>query len=495
MIASTSRRWAALGALALGILVIGLDSTVLNVALPTLAGQLGASTGDQQWIIDSYSLVLAALLLPAGLLGDRCGRKRLLLTGLALFGAASAGCAWAGSPTGLIAARAILGIGGALIIPLSVAVLPTVFPPEQRARALAGWAAAMALGIPLGPVVGGLLLDHFWWGAVFLLNVPVVAAALVACAALLPESRDPAARRPDLLGVLTSTAGTAGVVYGTIQAPVDGWASAAALGPIGGGVVLLTGFLAWERRTPLPLLDPRWLADRRFSVGTAVASLVSFALFGVLFVVPQYLAAVAGHDALGTGLRLLPLIGGLVVGAKAGESVAARAGARTVVAAALVLLAGGLALGATTTVATGYGTVATWLVVAGLGIGLGLPTAMDVALSALPEDRVGIGSAAVMAFRQLAGALGVAVLGSVLAGGYRGGLPDSVPAAARQNVAIAVRLGVDSARGAFVNGMSALLVVCAAIVAGGLALVPLLPGRPPAPARDPAGSDCELVAT
>jgi EmrB/QacA subfamily drug resistance transporter len=361
MVGLGARRWWALAALVLGVLTVGLDATVLNVALPTLAAALHADTAGLQWMVDAYILVFAGLLLPAGVLGDRYGRKRLLIVGLALFGAASAAATHAGSTGQLIAARSVMGIGAAVLLPVVVAVLPVLFPPDERAKAIAVGAAGMALGLPLGPIVGGWLLDHFWWGSVFAINLPVAALAMVAVAVLVPESRDPAPPRPDLVGPGLSTLGLVALVYGLIQAPDRGWGDALVVGTLGVGLALLVAFAIWARRARDPMIDLGLFGRRRFLFGTLSMTVASFTLFGLLFVLPQYFQAVAGSDALGTGVRLLPLIGGLVVGARGSATLAARAGSRLPIAAGLALVAGGLTVGATTTVGSGYGLAASWL--------------------------------------------------------------------------------------------------------------------------------------
>ncbi len=319
-----NRRWWALGALALSVLVVGLDLTVLNLALPTLAGDLHASTGDLQWFIDSYSLVLAAALLPAGLLGDRYGRKKLLTAALVLFGFASLACAYAGSPGQLIAARAVLGLAAAVILPMSLAVIPVLFTAEERPRAIAAVGGATFLGYPIGPILGGWLLDHYWWGSVFLINVPVVVIAVVAVALLMPESRGNRRLRLDVPGVLLSSAGLTGLTYGVIKAGQNGWSDGTAVATMLAGAVVLAGFVAWERRVTRradgqPLIDLSLFRSASFTWGTALSTMVSFALFGILFGVPQYFRDVRGLDSLASGLRLLPLIGGLAVGLAVGQ--------------------------------------------------------------------------------------------------------------------------------------------------------------------------------
>ena len=288
---SESRRWWALGALSLSVLVVGLDLTVLNLALPTLATDLHASTAQLQWIVDAYSLVLAALVLPAGLLGDRFGRKKLLLGALLVFGAASLACAYASSAGALIAARAVLGLGAAFIIPLSLSVLPVLFSEQERQRAITITVGATFVAFPIGPVLGGWLLTHYWWGSVFLINGPVIALALLAVAVLLPESRSLQRRRLDLAGIVMSSLGLAALTYGAIEAGQRGWGDGVALAAMLAGALLLAAFVGWERRVASrpagqPLVDLTLFGSASFTWGTVLATVVTFALFGLLFAVP-----------------------------------------------------------------------------------------------------------------------------------------------------------------------------------------------------------------
>jgi len=522
MAKNSARRWWALVAIAASVLVVGLDLTVLNLALPTIATDLHASTSDLQWISDAYSLVLAAAMLPAGLLGDRLGRKRVLLVALLLFGASSAACAYAGSVGALIAARAVLGIGAAAIFPLSLSVIPVLFAPEERQRAIALMASATFISFPIGPIVGGYLLDHFWWGSVFLINVPVVVLALIAVAVLLPETRS--AQRPsvDVLGVLLSSAGLAALTYGFIKAGQDGWTDGTALVTIGAGVAVLAVLVAWERwltgrnraaeaGSPRggairPLIELRLFRSAGFTWGTLLSTLVSFAMFGILFAMPQYFQEVRGVNAMGSGLRLLPMIGGMVIG-MIGSTVLARgddpprppredmasprpggqdgtaraplASVKGLVTVGFALMAITLGVGATTTVSSGTGFAAAWFAVFGLGLGLAMPQAMNAALSALSAERSGAGSALISAMRQVGATIGVAVLGTVLDSVYRSHLavthlPAAAAAAAKSSVVagvgVAHELGsaglLDSVRHAFVQGMDTMLWAC-----GGIALV------------------------
>ncbi|MCM4079561.1 DHA2 family efflux MFS transporter permease subunit [Paractinoplanes hotanensis] len=472
MLTSTSR-WYALAALALSTLAVGLDTTVLSVALPTLARDLDATTGDLQWFTTAYLLVLAAALLPAGVLGDRLGRRRMLIGALVLFGAASVACAYAQTSGQLIAARAVLGLGAAVIMPLSGAVLTVLFPAGERTRAMSIWVTASALGIPLGPLLGGWLLDNFWWGSVFLINVPVVVAGVLALSLWLPESHG-ARSRLDLPGIVLSAAGLAGVTYGIIEAGERGWSDARSLITIAAGIALLAGFVLWQRRAAHPLVDLALFRNRAFTGGAVLATVASFAMLGLLFSLPQLFSAVGGHDAFGSGLRLLPVIGGLVVGARFAEKLARRLGARLVIAGGLGLIAVASLLGAQTTASTGYGYVAVWITITGVGLGLTMPPALDAALGALPPAGSGVGNALLQAMRQVGGAIGVAVLGTVLNSAYRERVPAVAADSVTSGVAVARQTGdaglLASVREAFAYGMERSLLVAGALALAGVVL-------------------------
>nr|BFE64818.1 DHA2 family efflux MFS transporter permease subunit [Dactylosporangium thailandense] len=501
-VTSSPRRWWALIAIVLSVLTVGFDTTILNVALPTLATALDAGSDDLQWIVNAYVLVFAGLLLPMGAMGDRYGRKRLLMIGLALFAGSSLVAVFAADALQVIAARALMGIGGAILTPLTMAVLPVLFDERERGRAISLLTMGMGVGLPLGPIIGGYLLEHFWWGSIFVINVPVALVALVAVAFLVPESRAATPRRVDLVGAGLSTVGLVALVYGVIEAPTRGWTDARVLAGLVGGAALLAAFVLVERRTKSPMIDLRLFRKPRFAWGTAAGTLSSFALFGVLFILPQYLQAVRGDDALGVGLRLLPLIAGLFVGAPLGERIAHLTVTRVPVAGGLLIGALGLGLGARTEVGTGYGTVATWLAIAGAGIGLAITPAMDAVLGALPRDEAGSGTAITMTFRQVAGALGVALLGSLTSAVYRGRLDDA-PEAARRSVAAGVTLAARTgdaalalaARTAFVDAMAAVLLVCSAIGVIGAVLAALfLPNAQKRPGAEESVDELTRVA-
>ncbi len=522
---SERRRWLALGALALSVLVVGLDLTVLNLALPTLGTDLHASTSDLQWFIDAYSLVLAAALLPAGVLGDRVGRKKMLAGALVLFGVASLACAYSSSSGELVAARAVLGVGAAVIIPLSLAVLPVMFAPEERQKAIAVVMSAVFLGYPLGPLLGGWLLDNFWWGSVFLINVPVIALALIAVAVLMPESRSERRPRLDAAGAVISSLGLASLVYGVIKAGENGWGDVTALATMAAGVAVLAVFVGWEQRVSRrpdgqPLVQLTLFRSAGFTWGTILSTLVSFALFGILFAMPPYFRDVRGLDSLGAGVRLLPMIGGMVAGMPAGPRLqsppksdsprsAPRVGAKALVTAGFTVMAAALAVGAFTTISSGTGFGAAWFAVAGAGLGLAVPAAMNAALGALSAERSGAGSALITALRQVGATLGAAILGTVLSSAYQArldlaGLPAAAAGAVRSGVSggveVARRLGsvslLHSVETAFVHGLDVMLWCCAGIaLASALLALAFLPRRAGAPGESPeAGLPAEIAA-
>ncbi|MGW6523250.1 MFS transporter [Streptomyces sp. NPDC054962] len=491
-LSTSPRRWLALAALTLSVLIVGLDGTVINVALPTMAGELHADSAQLQWIGGGYLLALSVAMLPVGLLGDRYGHKRLLLSGITLFGLASLGGALADSPAQVIAARAVLGLGAAAIMPLSMAILPSVFAREELPRAIAVWTAATALGMPVGPVVGGWLLDHFWWGSVFLFNAPVAALALAAGLWLLPKDRTERTTAPfDVLAAVLGGLGITALVYGTILIPADGWNAPTVLVSLTAAAVLLTAFVVRERHTAQPIVDLGLFADRRFLWGTLIAVFVNFAVMGILFVVPQYLQAVLGNDAFGTGLRVLPLIGGLMAAAAASEAAVPRLGARTVIPLGLALLAGGSLLGATTGTSDGYGFAALWLGLTGLGFGLAVVPATSLVMASLPSENTGSGTSLLETVQQLGAVLGVAGLGSLLGYGYLArlhtdGLPAPAADAARDSVSGADAVAAElhdtalaaAAHGAFVHGMNLVLLACGAIaLLGAVLAAAFLPGR------------------
>jgi EmrB/QacA subfamily drug resistance transporter len=495
-----SRRWLAMGALTLALITIGLDQTVLSLALPTLAGALNASESQLQWFVTSYTLALAAAMLPAGLLGDRYGRKTVLVGAIVLFGAMSIACAYAPSANAFIAARALLGVAGAALMVMSLSVVTVLFSGAERARAMGIWAAGNFLALPLGPIVGGYVLAHFWWGWVFLMNVPVVLLGLAAVVAFVPQSRSEHRPSIDIVGVLLSSAGLATLMYGLVQAGDYGWGSSDAIIPSVIAVGVLAIFVLWElwltaRPNGQPLVDLSLFRSRSFSVGVVLAGLGIFGMFGVLFALPQYLQAVMGVDVQGAGVRFLPMIAGLVVGAVPADRVAARLGPKITVALGFAILAAGMLAGSAMSVSSGDTFIAAFTFVVGAGAGLGLATAVTAAMVEISAERSGVGGALVQAVVKLGPAFGASILGSVLNDTYQShlsvaGLPASAASTAQGSVfgalAVAKQLGspalADSARAAFVAGMDDATRVAAviAIMAMVGALV-LLPRRASAP--------------
>ncbi|MFB9236741.1 MFS transporter [Plantactinospora siamensis] len=504
------RRWAILGVLVVSLLVVVLDNTILNVALRTLADPihgLGATQGELEWSINSYTLVFAGLLFTFGVLGDRYGRKRYLLVGLALFGLASLLSAYAQNPGQLVAARALMGVGGAAIMPVTLSIISNVFDPRERARAIGIWSGAVGLAVAIGPILGGALLERYWWGSVFLINVPVVLAGLIAVAALVPESRDPRPGGVDVIGVGLSVIGLVGLSYGIIDGGEHGFDRALVWAAILGGLAVLVGFVAYERRIAHPSLDVRLFRVPRFAAPVAVVGLVFFAAMGVLFFTSFYLQLVRGYTPLQTGLLFLPFAGAQLIFAPQSATMVRRYGARAVSAVGLALVAvavGAFALiGADTPI---------WLVgatffVQGIGMANIMPPAMESIMSALPRERAGVGSAVSNTVRQVAGALGIAVLGSVLAAAYRdriapatGGLPGPARAVANESISgaygVAERLGpagqplIGAANGAFVSAMHWAALLSAVFAAVGIVVVlRWMPGRTATPqvAPEPAG--------
>jgi len=453
------RRWQILAVLCVSLFVIVMDNTIVNVALPTLARELDAGTSSLQWIVDAYTLVFAGLLLAAGGLGDRFGRKGALLAGLALFGAFSAAGAFASTTEQLISARAVMGVGAALIFPTTLAIVVNVFTqPRERAAAIGIWTAIAGVGVALGPISGGWLLEHFSWGSVFLVNVPVTVAGIVGTLVLVPRSRDPRAPRLDLPGLALSIAGVTLLVWSLIEAPSHGWISATTIGGIAGAAVLLAVFSWWERRVPAPLLDVNLFRNMRFTAASLAITLGFFALFGFIFLVTQYLQLVKGYSALQAGVRTLPFAIAMVVAAVSSPKVVQRIGTKLVVAAGLALMAGGFAIASTNDASTSYSVIASAMVLMGFGLGSAAAPATESILASLPREKAGVGSAVNDTTREVGGTLGVAVLGSIMASVYGGRilnalsgtpLPAGLRAAAGDSLAAALQIagGVGGAAG------------------------------------------------
>lgn len=511
------RRWWALAVLCLSLMVITLDNTILNVAIPALVRDLNASTSQLQWIIDGYTLVFAGLLLTLGSVGDRFGRKGALMVGLIIFGSGSAMSAFAGSAGQLIFTRATMGIGAALIMPATLSLLTNIFhDPRERARAIGAWAAVAGASGALGPVLGGLLLAHFSWGSVFFVNLPIIAVALVGGWYLLPSSRDADAPQLDPVGAGLSIAGLVSVLWAIIEAPSKGWTEPSVIGLLAVGVVFIIGFITWELRSSHPMLDVRFFRNRRFSAANAAITLVFFAMFGQAFLGTQYLQTVLGFSALQSGLRMLPMALVMVALAPIAPRFVEKIGTKLVVGAGLVVVVAGLTIVATVPVADGYVHLLIGFMFVGAGMALTMAPATESIMGSLPRAKAGVGSAMNDTTRQMGGALGVAILGSVFATVYRPNIADRLAGAgltheqltrAQDSIGGALQVAADLpaaaartvvliAKTEFVDGMHLALWVAAAIVAVAAVVVfAFLPARAPEhDANSSSGPGTKLVA-
>ena len=500
-----ARRWKTLGVLSLSLLIIGLDNTVLNVALPTLQTHFSASGSTLQWIVDAYLLAFAGVLLTMGTLGDRFGRKRALQSGLVVFGVASVLAAFAQDATQLIVLRAVMGIGGAMIMPATLSVIMDVFPREERGKAIGIWSAIAGVGIGLGPFVGGVLLEWFSWSSVFWLNVPIVAVALAAGFALVPESRDPRPGAFDLRGAALSIAMLVTLVYGIIEAGPRGWTDPLVLGCFAAAGALGVGFVMWERKVPSPMLPLAFFRDARFTVASVGVGLVFFAMMGSVFAFTQYLQFAHGYSALEAGAAMLPLALGLVIGSGTSNRLAAALGRTRVIAGGLVGVAAVLSTSLAWT--PDMAPVLLGLVTFGLAVSMGvaMAPATDAVMSAVPEAKAGVGSAMSDVTRQVGGALGVAVIGSIISTAYSRdmtGSPEAVGESIGAAHAVAGQIGGTAGRGlaetagrAFTDALGLGLTAAAAVALAGALLVLLrLPSDRPAAARGAAAPPQTVAA-
>jgi EmrB/QacA subfamily drug resistance transporter len=504
------RRWWILAVLIVSLFTVNLDNTVLNVALPTLARDLHADTSALQWMVDAYVLLFAGMLLAAGAVGDRFGRRRVMLIGLVVFGVGSLASAFAPSAGALIGLRAAMGVGGALIVPSTLSVTSNVFTMEERPKAIGIWTGVSGLGIVAGPVLAGWLLEHFTWGSIFLINVPIVVISLVGVVALVPEGRSRDAAGFDIPGTALSIGGLVALVYGVIQAPANGWTSPVELATFALAAVLLAGFVVRELAADEPLLDVRLLLQPEFGASVLAVLLTSFGLFGSMFFLSQYLQGVLGFGTMETGFSILPLAIAIAVFSPGGMVAARKFGARVTVAAGMAAVALGLLALHQAGLRDGYPMVAVSLFLVGGGMGMAMSPLTVIMIRALPRSKQGVASAINSTARELGGALGVAILGSLAAPVYAAGVqPATVtlpaPAATAVGASLAGAGAVASmlpagqadallalARSAFVGGMD-VAVLAGAIVATAGALVALafLPGRKPAAAQLGATADLE----
>ncbi len=431
------RRWITLGVLCLSLLIIVMDNTILNVAIPSLVDELGATNTQLQWIIDAYTLVFAGLLLTTGSLGDRFGRKQALRIGILVFGFGSVLSALATSPTQLIATRGLMGVGGALIMPSTLSILTDVFrDPRERARAIAVWAGFSGLAIAIGPITGGLLLAHFSWSSVFWVNIPIGIAAIVLGHFFVPESKDPNAARIDIPGALLSIFGLGALLFGIIEGPSAGWSAPEVVAGFVIGSVLLTGFIVWERTTPTPMLDLSFFKNPRFSAANSAITLTFFALFGSMFLLTQYWQFVHGYTPLQAGVRMLPFAATMMITAPLSARFVERLGTKAIVTAGLLIVACALLGMSFIKADTAYLTVIVIYCFMAMGMGLVMAPATESVMGSLPREKAGVGSAVNDTTRQVGGALGVAVIGSVVASVYSAQITDAAPAAGLTGAAL-----------------------------------------------------------
>jgi EmrB/QacA subfamily drug resistance transporter len=491
-----------LAVLCLSLLVIIVDNSILNVAIPTLVNELGATNSQLQWMVDSYTLVFAGLLLTAGSLGDRFGRRGALQVGMAVFGIGSLASAMADTPNQLIATRSLMGIGGAFIMPATLSIITNTFPPEERGRAIGLWAAIAGVATALGPISGGFLLEHFYWGSIFLVNVPIVVVALVAGVALIPTSKDPSKPRLDPVGAALSILGLVALVYSIIQAPEHGWTSAGVLATFACSIAALVAFAVWESRVASPMLDTSFFRNPRFTVASVGIMLLFFAMFGSVFLLTQYLQFVMGYDALDAGIRLLPMAVTMLLVAPNSARFVERFGTKVAVGTGLGLAGTGMALfaGLPSGDVSYWGDVAWRLVIMAVGMGLTMAPATESIMGSLPRAKAGVGSAMNDTTRQVGGAFGVAIVGSVMSSAYggrvedaftRAGAPAQAVELARDGLGQAIEVAgraplapevverlVSEAQRAFVFGMHrGVLVAGAAAILGSIYAFTSLPSR------------------
>ncbi|MEV0599441.1 MFS transporter [Streptomyces sp. NPDC050315] len=487
----------------LSLLIVVLDNSILNVAMKTIATPaptgLGASQSQLEWAINSYTLVFAGLLFTAGLLGDRLGRKKILLTGLVIFGLGSVLAAVSGSPGQLIAFRAVMGLGGALVMPATLAILMNVFERDEQPKAIGIWAGGVGLAIAIGPIAGGLLLDHFWWGSVFLVNVPIVLIALAAMVLLVPDSKDPRPGRLDPVGVLLSVVGLVLLVYGIIKGgQLADFTDPQVLGTVLGGLLVLVGFVLYEKRIDHPSIDISYFRKPAFSAAVAAIALVFFALMGVTFFMVFYIQSVRGYTPLQAGLLILPLAAAQMIFAPRARLVVDRFGAKAVCTVGMLLVAGTMSGFLLMDTDTPIFVLEVLFFLQGTGMAHIMPPVTVSIMQSLPREKAGSGSALNNTFRQVGGTLGVAVLGSLLSASYRDGIQGTLnsvpglPAGARHaagesieaTLGVAEKLGpagrqlAAAANDAFVHAMHVTALGSAAVaVVGALVVGFFLPGK------------------
>ena len=480
----------------------------LNVALPSIQRELNASGSDLQWIVDSYVLVFAGLLLPFGALGDRWGRKRVLLAGMALFGVLSALAAFSTSPTQIIVYRAGMGVAAALVMPATLSIATVIFPRAERPKAVAIWAAFAGAGGAIGPPISGILLNFFWWGSVFLVAVPVAGLVLLGTAWIVPESRDDERRPLDVVGAVVSIAALGSLLFAVIEGPELGWGSPPVLGMFAAAAVLVWGFVRWERRVRHPMLDPAYFGNRLFTLGAVTITLVFFGMVGMFFVITQYFQFAQGHTPLDAGFRNVPLAATMIILAPRSPAITARIGARLAISGGLLITGAGLGIMAALTPASPYWIMVIALVTTATGLSLFMPPSTHIIVTSLPKHKAGVGSAVNDVTREVGAAIGIPVLGTLLTVGYRsgmrsevGGLPEAAADTASDSIGAALRVARElpaehaaaltgSAVDAFNRGMTLAMGVAAALLALTAAATYLL-----FPRRQAADGDSSDAAT
>lgn len=493
---SYDRRWWILAFLCVSLIIINLDNTILNVALPTFVRDLHATSSQLEWIVDSYILIFAGLLLTCGSFGDRFGRRKALIAGLLIFIAFSVVAANCHTANHLIISRGLMGIGAAIIMPATLSILTNVFPEGERIHAIGLWSASAGIAIPSGPIVGGWLLERFSYGSIFYVNIPVALIGLAGAVFVIRESRDPDPAPIDWLGVVLSFSGLTVLLYGIIEAPSKGWGSAEILLSFAIAALLLGLFVAWERRSEHPMLEMSLFSNARFTGANLALTFLFFSLLGTTFFLTQYLQFSLGYSTLGAGLRMIPIAIGIFIGAPLSAKLVGQFGTKLVVAVGLVITAAGCGSFALAESFHGYGLVAAAMFLGGLGMGIAMTPSTDSVMGSVSLENAGVGSAMNDTTREIGGALGVAVVGSLLATVYHSsmteavkGLPDAAAGPAGNSIGAALHVAgqlggqtgatlIDQAQHAFRNGMAV-----SALVAGGVSIVAtvivlvLLPAR------------------
>lgn len=483
------RRWLIHAIMSSGLVLVVMSVSSVNVALPTLVRELGASATDLQWIVDSYALVFAGLLLFAGAVGDRFGRRGAFIAGMTIFAIATGLSAFATDPAQLIAYRALMGIGAAFTMPATLSIISSVFEDKkERAKAVAMWAGFAGAGGAIGPIIAGVLLNYFWWGSIFLMPIPVIIASIVATFFTVPTSRDPETEKLDLFGAFLSIAGLGALLFGVIEAPHYGWLSAETIGILLASFVIILAFIKWERTTKHPMLPMRFFVSKRFSIGSLALVLTFFALFGMFFVLIQFLQFVLGFSALAAAIRTLPAPVALIIVSSQVTKLEEKFGTRAVISTGLLIVAVGFLILSTLGPASSYLPIFAGLAMLGVGMGLAMPPATEAIIGAVPLRKAGVGSAMNDTTRELGGAVGIAVLGSVLSSAYKSdiadrleGIPPEAAAIAEESIggaqAIAAELGergtqvIVAANQAFSQGMTVTMYVGAAFLVASALLV------------------------